>query len=129
MINGSTSSSAPEPYSVNISSCSASEMYPVPEQAVQYYRASTLVLTMDGYNDTSVFNWNGTDFNATSSGSVTALPALSSIEQSFLGCLNGTIGAAVPLVDGAPPSFRAGGQVSILVGLMWLVVCLMKLVL
>ncbi|KAJ6533237.1 hypothetical protein B0H19DRAFT_1214042 [Mycena capillaripes] len=50
-----------------------------PEQVVQYYRASTVALTLDD----------------------TPLP--SGIDNQLLDCLNATIGQAIPLVDGARP--------------------------
>ncbi|KAF9017645.1 hypothetical protein BDZ89DRAFT_960913, partial [Hymenopellis radicata] len=63
-----------------------------PEQIVQYYRASSAALSIDGYNNTAVFS---SDANAT----VTPLP--SSVDTTLLDCLNSTIGQAIPLVDGA----------------------------
>ncbi|KAF7356063.1 hypothetical protein MVEN_00936100 [Mycena venus] len=63
-----------------------------PEQVVQYYRASSAALTLDGYNNTAVF----APENSTSD---TSLPG--GIDTNLLNCLNATIGAAVPLVDGA----------------------------
>ncbi|KAJ7206288.1 hypothetical protein GGX14DRAFT_522430 [Mycena pura] len=73
-----------------------------PEQVVQYYRASTVALTLDGYNNTAVF----APENSTAD---TPLPA--GIDNQLLDCLNATIGQAVPLVDGArsilaPPDMR-----------------------
>ncbi|KAI0346645.1 hypothetical protein BDW22DRAFT_1299995, partial [Trametopsis cervina] len=67
---------------------------PRPEQAVEYYRASSVVLTLDGYNNTAAL---------TNDTSVPNTPLPPWIDQSFLNCLNQTIGAAVPLVDGALP--------------------------
>ncbi|KAJ6514302.1 hypothetical protein C8R47DRAFT_914488, partial [Mycena vitilis] len=66
---------------------------PEPEQAVQYYRASSVALDLDGYNNSAVFA-------AENSTADTPLP--SGIDSNLLGCLNYTIGQAVPLVDGAP---------------------------
>ncbi|TFK82877.1 hypothetical protein K466DRAFT_499513 [Polyporus arcularius HHB13444] len=63
---------------------------PLPEQAIQYYRASSVVLTLDGYNDTAALTG---DANAT------APPLPSTVDQSLLNCLNGTIGEAVPLIE------------------------------
>ncbi|KAJ6533084.1 hypothetical protein B0H19DRAFT_965257, partial [Mycena capillaripes] len=63
-----------------------------PEQVVQYYRASSAALTLDGYNNTAVF----APENSTSD---TPLPA--GIDTNLLDCLNATTGSAVPLVDGA----------------------------
>ncbi|KAA1475007.1 hypothetical protein DENSPDRAFT_841707 [Dentipellis sp. KUC8613] len=86
---------------------------PQPEQAVQYYRASSVVLTLDGYNNTNALNGSDTSVNATP----VALP--SNVDHTLLSCLNDTIGQGVPLVDSAcvkwgPP------QMSVL-GLAWLI--------
>lgn len=65
---------------------------PNPEQAIQYYRASSVVLTLDGYNDTTALN-----ASAGPDDPHTPLPTW--VNSSMLDCLNQTIGAAVPLVD------------------------------
>ncbi|KAI0036415.1 hypothetical protein K488DRAFT_41051, partial [Vararia minispora EC-137] len=80
-----SSSSEPSPYT-------GATTDPQPEQTIQYYRASSVSLTLDGYNNTAAL---GNDTNAPP----TPLP--SGIDTVLLGCLNDTIGAAVPLVDGA----------------------------
>jgi hypothetical protein len=59
---------------------------------VQYYRASSVALSLDGYNNSAVF----APENSTAD---TPLP--SSVDTNLLDCLNGTIGLAVPLVDSA----------------------------
>lgn len=68
---------------------------PKPEQAVQYYRVSSVVLTLDGYNNTAALS-------VTPGLPDTPLP--SGVDLNLLSCLNQTIGAAVPLIDGAPCS-------------------------
>lgn len=65
---------------------------PRPEQAVQYFRASSVVLTLDGYNDTAALS---------NDSSVSDTPLPSWVDTQFMDCLNQTIGAAVPLIDGA----------------------------
>ena len=65
---------------------------PLPEQAVQYYRASSVVLTLDGYNDTAALS---SDENAPD------IPLPANIDMRLLDCLNQTIGLAVPLVNSA----------------------------
>lgn len=63
-----------------------------PEQAIQYYRASSVVLTLDGYNNSAaVFGPEGTPDRE--------LPT--NIDRALLDCINKTIQASVPLVDGA----------------------------
>lgn len=65
---------------------------PRAEQAVQYYRASSVVLTLDGYNDTTALQENST-------GSDVSIPSW--VDGTLLDCLNQTIGLSVPLVDSA----------------------------
>ncbi|KAF9469640.1 hypothetical protein BDZ94DRAFT_1278829 [Collybia nuda] len=60
-----------------------------PEQALQYYRASSVVLTLDNYNNSATFGPEGTPD--------TQLPT--GIDTALLECLNSTIGEAVPLVE------------------------------
>ncbi|KAF9051090.1 hypothetical protein BDZ89DRAFT_1154005 [Hymenopellis radicata] len=66
---------------------------PQPESTIQYYRASSVSLTLDGYNNSAAFEAEGTKD--------TPLP--SSVDTTLLNCLNLTIGAATPLIDGALP--------------------------
>lgn len=61
----------------------------LPEQAVQYYRASSIVLTLDGYNDT----------DAVQASLSTHVPIPNWVNQTMLQCVNQTIGAAAPLID------------------------------
>jgi hypothetical protein len=83
---------------------------PKPEQAVQYYRASSVVLTLDGYNNTGALS---DDDNTPD----TPLPP--NIDMTLLNCLNQTIGVAVPLVDGASARWAAPGMG--MMGLVWVV--------
>jgi len=84
---------------------------PKPEQAIQYYRASSVVLTLDGYNNTAVFS---DDANAVD----TPLPT--GIDTTLLYCLNETIGLAVPLVDGAGARWPTGPGAAA-ISLFWIV--------
>jgi hypothetical protein len=88
---------------------------PQPEQAIQYYRASSVALTLDGYNDTGALGPDGSPD--------TPLP--SNIDTVLLDCLNQTIGAAVPLVDGG---IRWAAPNMGLVGFAWLLWCLSSFV-
>lgn len=63
---------------------------PKAESTVQYYRASSVALTLDGYNNTQALS---DDENAPP----TPLPT--AIDTNFLNCVNQTIGDAVPLID------------------------------
>jgi hypothetical protein len=86
-------SSSPTPYT-NQSTA------PGPEQAIQYYRASSVVLVLDGY-DSGVLN--DTQNLNTSMAPVISLP--NGTDTTLLACLNDTIGRAVPLIDAG---FRTG---------------------
>jgi len=63
---------------------------PLPEQAIQYYRASSIVLTLNGYNNTAALSDNDTLPNV-------PLPTIQN--TTFLTCVNETIGAAAPLIE------------------------------
>ncbi|KIY74370.1 hypothetical protein CYLTODRAFT_484686 [Cylindrobasidium torrendii FP15055 ss-10] len=62
---------------------------PQPESTVQYYRASSVSLTLDGYNNTGALQAEGTPDT----------PIPSYVNQTLLTCMNETIGEAAPLVD------------------------------
>ncbi|ESK94333.1 hypothetical protein Moror_8198 [Moniliophthora roreri MCA 2997] len=76
---------------------------PLPEEVVQYYRASSVALTLVGYNNSAVYN-----------NSVEDTPIPSGVDMVMLNCVNQTIGAGVPLIDGS-----AGVRV---IGWLWTVV-------
>ena len=63
---------------------------PLPEQAIQYYRASSVVLTLDGYNNTAAL---------TGDERAAPPPLPANVDRTLLNCLNATIGEAVPLFD------------------------------
>jgi len=65
---------------------------PQPEQVVQYYRASSVALLLQGYNDTA---------DLTDAQNQTDTPLPSNIDANMLTCVNETIGVAVPMVNGA----------------------------
>lgn len=88
-----------------------SDTSPSPEQAVQYYRASSAVLTLDGYNNSATYAVEGT--------ADSTLPE--NINQGLLLCLNETIGATLPLIDGAmglqvTPGLNLAG----VIGMVWI---------
>ncbi|KAF7312795.1 hypothetical protein MKEN_00962900 [Mycena kentingensis (nom. inval.)] len=89
---------------------SAVETLVQPESVVQYYRASSVALTLDGYNNSAVF----ADENTTAANTDTLLPGY--VDAVLLGCLNTTIAQNVPLVDGALAFGAAAG------GWAWLLV-------
>ncbi|KAF7314315.1 hypothetical protein MKEN_00904100 [Mycena kentingensis (nom. inval.)] len=81
---------------------------PQPEQMVQYYRASSIALSLDGYNNTAIFEAEGTPDVALPSG----------IDAVLLDCVNQTIGAAAPLID-AGSTLPAPSMLGI-VSLIWI---------
>ena len=72
----------PSPFDPN------SQHAPKPDQAIQYYRASSVVLTLDGYHNSATFSSNE---------SVPDSPLPKRIDMNLLKCMNHTIGAAIPL--------------------------------
>lgn len=106
-LNQSDTSSSPTPYTNGSS-------VPVAEQAVQYYRASSVVLALDGYNDTAALD--GTIQNANTS--TLAVPLPNGTDTTLLTCLNETIGLAVPLVDAGARSSAPGLLTLFFVGLL-----------
>lgn len=95
----SSSSSSPVPF--DVSSANA----PQPQQAIQYYRASSVVLTLDGYNNSATFSSNA---------NVTDSPLPSNMDMNLSVCLNQTIARAVPLVNGALPSLFVAPPLAVL---------------
>ena len=93
-----------------VASSSNSTSSPEPEQAVQYYRASSIVLTLDGYNDTDALQANSSSH----------VPIPSWVNQTMLQCVNQTIGAAAPLISASSPSAPISLGMS-LVCLIWLI--------
>ena len=73
--------------------------WPVPEQVVQYYRASSFALSLDSYNNTAALASNAPVTNTSTPKSVPVSPLPNSINNTFLVCLNTTVGASIPLVD------------------------------
>ena len=104
---GSQSITAYDPNSNNTSN-------PKPEEAVQYYRASSIVLTLDGYNDTTALSQNA-------STNTVDTPLPSWVDLNLLSCLNSTIGESAPLVDAQEAIASAAHDIPIPVTL-WLLI-------
>lgn len=85
---------------------------PKPVQVIQYYRASSIALTLDGYNNSAVLADEGAPD--------TPLPG--DVDANFMECLNETIGRAAPLIDGA--SLQWTPPTTGLIGLAYVVWCL-----
>ncbi|KAF4614854.1 hypothetical protein D9613_002974 [Agrocybe pediades] len=108
-IQADCSSNLKDPDSITATNYFDNSTVPQPEQTVQYYRASSVALTLDGYNNTGALQDDNTPD--------TPLP--SNLDNDLLTCLNTTIGEAVPLVDSA--SFRLSAPSNVgLVGLIYL---------
>ncbi|KAJ2934958.1 hypothetical protein H1R20_g2186, partial [Candolleomyces eurysporus] len=108
-IEGNCSSSlqstgiSPSPY------LGADQSLPLPEQVIQYYRASSVALSLDGYNNSAVFT---EDENAADT------PIPTNIDTTLLNCMNSTIGNEVPLVDSGAASLSLGSGIHSNVGLL-----------
>jgi hypothetical protein len=96
-------SSSPTPYT-------NSSTTPRPEQALQYYRASTVVLALDGYNDTAAL-----DGTQNPNASTLTVPLPNGTDTVLLTCLNDTIGLSVPLIDAGARSGPPGVQTLVFV--------------
>jgi hypothetical protein len=81
-----------------------------PEQAVQYYRASSFALTLDGYNNSASLVGNQPADNNTAPPDVADTPLPVSLNMAFLECVNVTTAFALPLVDG--PHKLSGGEIA-----------------
>lgn len=88
---------------------SQTSSYPKPEQAIQYYRASSVVLTLDGYNNTVALGANP---------SAAPIPLPSNIDVQLMTCINQTIGSSVPLIGGVSSSYAPSNLM--LVCLLWI---------
>jgi len=110
-LDQNNTSSSPTPYTNTTTA-------PLPEQVLQYYRGSSVVLTLDGYNDTAALN--GTQ-NPNASGP--AVPFPSGTDMALLTCLNETIGRAVPLVDAGA---RTGPPAMHSIVLVWVLVAIAR---
>ena len=93
-----SNSSSTSPFLFNASLPNA----PQPEQAIQYYHASSTVLTLDGYNNSMTFSSNK---------SMPDTPLPQNIDMKLLECLNQTIRLSVLLIDGADPALFAAPSI------------------
>ena len=82
------------------------------------------MLTLDGYNDTTALTANT---NTSQTAPDTPLP--SGIDTTLLNCLNSTIGAAAPLVDGALSRWARSGDGMAQLSLLWVLIWVVKTIL
>lgn len=90
--------------------------WPLPEQIIQYYRASSFSLSLDGYNNTAALPSNMPASNSSAPIPLdqdTPLP--SGLNTTFLTCVNTTIGASVPLMDPAEKHGLSSGTIGLIV--------------
>ncbi|KAJ7505290.1 hypothetical protein B0H11DRAFT_1708391 [Mycena galericulata] len=100
----SSTAVSPSPYN------DTATLPPQPEQVVQYYRASSIALSLDGYNNTAIFEAEGTPDVALPTG----------IDTTLLDCLNQTIGLAAPLIGGTGSRWADVPNNASLFALIWL---------
>ena len=102
-----SNTSAPSPFNDTASNATS------PGNAVQYYRASSVVLTLDGYNDTAALGENVTN----AADPIYHVPLPNTTDTTLPNCLNDTIGAAVPLANGAEAPLADGAHALRIAGL------------
>lgn len=73
--------------------------WPLPEQVIQYYRASSFAVSLDGYNNTAALVSNMPVSNSSGPNTLVDTPFPTNINMTLLQCINATVGASVPLVD------------------------------
>lgn len=91
----------------------------LPEQVVQWYRASSFALSLDKYNNSASSRASMPANNNTAPPPTSAdTPLPEGVDAPFLACLNGTIAASVPLMMYQRPSHKLGASAiaSIVVG-------------
>ncbi|KAF8156058.1 hypothetical protein B0H34DRAFT_715981, partial [Crassisporium funariophilum] len=84
---------------------------PQPEQVIQYYRSSTIALSLDGYNNTATY--------APGDGAPDS-PFPEGLDLRLMDCLNQTIGLAAPLIDGAVGARCSSNAPIGMVGVVWI---------
>lgn len=93
----------------------ASSAHPLPAEVVQWYRASSFALALDGHTNLASSATNISADPPLPLSLDTPLPA--ALNATFLACLNATIGAAVPLLASAKfNKLSAGAIAGIVIG-------------
>ncbi|KLO09530.1 hypothetical protein SCHPADRAFT_857801 [Schizopora paradoxa] len=104
-------------YAFSPSSTTNTSVWPLPEQVIQWYRASTFALSLDGYNDTASLASNAPASNSSTGYTRLAdTPLPDGLNTTFLECVNYTTGASVPLVNKPSDSLKAWQIVLIVLG-------------
>ncbi|OCB86769.1 hypothetical protein A7U60_g6231 [Sanghuangporus baumii] len=100
------SSSAITPFSPSVTT------WPLPEQVVQYYRASSFALSLDNYNNMATLLANAPVSNDSSLPQIPDTPLPLGLNTTPLQCINTTIGASVPLADVNPGSKFSSAEIA-----------------
>ena len=97
---------------------------PRPEQAIEYYCASSIILALDGYNNSAALDSNLNDTTTPD----TPLP--SNINTDYINqCVNNTIGTNAPLIDSSAVGLAWSAPSALgLVGVAWLIYMMLALV-
>jgi len=93
----------------------ANNSRPRPEEIIQYYRASSFALSLDGYNNTMALASNAPSSNSSAPPTMSPTPLPSNLNTTFLSCLNTTIGNNLPIVN-PQPRFSKGAVDGIVIG-------------
>jgi len=101
---------------------SANASQPRPENVVQYYRASSLALTLNGYNNTAQLPSNMPSNNNTAPPNIPDVPLPTNhTDLIFLACINSTIQQSLPIMNSASSMNALQCQLGGLVGLLWII--------
>lgn len=104
--------------------------WPRPEQVIQWYRASSFALALDGYNNSASLPAFMPASNTSAPQILADAPLPLSLNMTFLACVNATVGASVPLIDHEPAALAAwhialivlGGVAGVLITVLYLIV-------
>ncbi|EIN08144.1 hypothetical protein PUNSTDRAFT_44745 [Punctularia strigosozonata HHB-11173 SS5] len=92
-------------------------VFPKPEQVVQWYRASSFALSLDGYNNSAALQ-SRMPANSTDNSTLIPLsedtPLPPYINSTFLTCLNQTIAQNLPLINPKHHHLSAGAETGII---------------
>lgn len=98
------------------SSSTNSSTWPLPEQVIQWYRASTFSLSLDGYNNTAALASNQPASNSSTDFiRLPDTPLPQGLNATFLNCVNSTIGESVPLMDTPTKKTLSAKEISLIV--------------
>ena len=82
-----------------------------PETTIQWYRASSFALTLDGYNNTAALPSNAPLSNDSPPSNIPSTPLPTALNSTALFCLNSTIAATLPILEPGPPQGLNSAQI------------------